>query len=157
MKYRQSWLQSSGISCKWAILQNRCTISSSDKFTIMHSNSLIHQEWLINRSTMLPICISHTTCIQTHCNDIKPLDLHLTPATQWAAITMIFHVNMTSSSLFHQSFHILRLPPAWSVTSRHFHLPPTYEDHIVTLDVSLDKNISIQLTSPSELFVSGNT
>ena len=46
---------------------------------------------------------------------------------------------MTCSSPFQQPLHILKLPPACSATPRHFHLPPHYEDDMVTLYVSLDK------------------
>ena len=61
-----------------------------------------------------------------------------TPITQESAITMICSDKVTSSSLFHQAFHILKLPPACSATSRHLHLPPHYEDHVVTMHISLD-------------------
>ena len=63
-------------SCKWAILQNRCTISSSHKPPIRH-NGPICQEWPRKRSTVFPICISYTTYIPTHCKHVKPMDLHL--------------------------------------------------------------------------------
>ena len=34
--------------------------------------------------------------------------------------------------------HILQLQPACSTTSHHFHLPPCYESHEVTINVSLN-------------------
>ena len=52
---------------------------------------------------------------------------------------MICPDKMTSSSLFQQPLHILKLPPACSATSRHFHLSPHYVDHMVTMHTSLDK------------------
>ena len=65
-------------SCKWTILQNRCTIPSSPKSTILYS-SLICQERSRNGSAVFPINISHTTCIYTLYNHIKPLDSHFNP------------------------------------------------------------------------------
>ena len=52
---------------------------------------------------------------------------------------MICSDKVTSSSMFQQPFHILKLPLAFSATSRHFHLPPHYEDHAVTMHVSLGR------------------
>ena len=34
--------------------------------------------------------------------------------------------------------HILCLPPACSTTSQHFHLPPHYENHKLTINISLN-------------------
>ena len=62
-----------------------------------------------------------------------------TPAIQGSAITMICPEMVTSSTLFQQPFHILKLPPASSAMSRHFHLPPHYKDHPVTMYISLDR------------------
>ena len=62
--------------CKWAILQNRCTILSSHKPSNMH-NGPIHQEWSGNWSTVLPVYTSYTTHIPTHCDFVKPVDLYL--------------------------------------------------------------------------------
>ena len=48
----------------------------------------------------------------------------------------------------HTPIHILQLPPACSATSQHFHLPPCYETHELTINISLNtanhnvKNIS---------------
>ena len=50
-----------------------------------------------------------------------------TPVTQGSTITMICPDKATSSMLFQQPFHILKLPSAFSVMSRHFHLPPTLQ------------------------------
>ena len=36
------------------------------------------------------------------------------------------------------TIHILQLPPACSTTSQHFHLPPCYETHELTINISLD-------------------
>ena len=65
-------------SCKWTILQNRCTIPGSRKSTIKYF-SRICQEQSRNRSAVFPINISHTICISTHYNHIKPLDSHFNP------------------------------------------------------------------------------
>ena len=34
--------------------------------------------------------------------------------------------------------HIIHLPPACSVTSQHFNLPPCYENHQTTISISLN-------------------
>ena len=60
-------------------------------------------------------------------------------ATQGSAVTMICPDKATSSKLFQQPFHILKLPPACSAMSRDFHLCQHYEDHMVTLQISLDR------------------
>ena len=52
---------------------------------------------------------------------------------------MICPDKVTSSPPFQQPLHILKLPPAFSAMSRHFHLPPHYEDHVVTMYMSLNK------------------
>ena len=62
-----------------------------------------------------------------------------TPTTQGSAVIKIFPDEATSSSPLQQPFHILRLPPACSATARYFHLPLYYEDHAMTVHVSLDK------------------
>ena len=69
---------------------------------------------------------------------------------QGLTITMIYPDRVTSSTLFQQPFHMLKLPPPCSTTSRHFHLSTHYVDHIVIMHISLDRanlnaiNISIQ-------------
>ena len=74
-----------------------------------------------------------------HTNHIKPLDSNFNPAMQGLAITMIFPDKVTCSALFQQPLCILKLPPACSPMSRHFHLPPHYEDHVVMMHISHDR------------------
>ena len=62
-----------------------------------------------------------------------------TPATQVSAITLTYPDKVACSSPFQQPLNILKLSPACCATSRHFHLPPHYEDHTSTIHVSLDK------------------
>ena len=62
-----------------------------------------------------------------------------TPVTQESAIAMIYPDNATSSSPLQQPLHILKLPMACSVRSRHFHLPPHYKDNTMTIYVSLER------------------
>ena len=61
------------------------------------------------------------------------------PTTQGSPITMICPDKATCSSLLQWPFHVLRLSPACSATSRYFHLHPQYEDHVMTIHVSLNK------------------
>ena len=47
--------------------------------------------------------------------------------------------------------HILCLPPACSATSKHFHLPPCYETHELTINISLNTaNLNVINISSSE-------
>ena len=55
-----------------------------------------------------------------------------------SAMTIISPDKATSTVLLQQLFHILRLFPACSATSRYFHLPPCYEDHTMMMNASLD-------------------
>ena len=61
-----------------------------------------------------------------------------TPTTQESAITVVSPGKATSSSP-QQPFHILKLLPACSATSRHFLLPPNYEDNMMTIYISLER------------------
>ena len=91
-----------------------------------------------------PLAFTPITITSDLCNLIS------TPAMQGSAITMICPDKVTSSTLFQQPFHILKLPPACSATSRHFHLPPHYEDHMVMMQMSLERaNLNaINISSP---------
>ena len=73
-----------------------------------------------------------------------------TSVMQGSAIIMICPDKVTSSVLFQQPFHILKLPPACSAMSKHFHLPPHYVDHVVTMHIFLDKAnlIAINISIP---------
>ena len=69
------------------------------------------------------------------------------PQTLRSAITLICPNKATSIVPLQQPFHILRLFPTCSATSRYYHLPPHYEDHTVMMNASLDTaNILMQLT-----------
>ena len=60
------------------------------------------------------------------------------PETLGSTIMIICPDKATSTVPLQQPFHILRLSPACSATSRYFHLPPLYEDHTIMMNVSLD-------------------
>ena len=53
-------------------------------------------------------------------------------------MTVIYPDEAISTVYLQQTFHILRLYPACSATSRYFHLPPCYEDPPMVMNVSLD-------------------
>ena len=45
--------------------------------------------------------------------------------------------------------HIFPLPPACSATPQHFHLPPCYENHELTIQISLNTvNLNIKISYP---------
>ena len=47
--------------------------------------------------------------------------------------------------------HILQIPPACSTTSQHFHLPPCYEIHEITINISLNTvNLNVMNISSPE-------
>ena len=52
-------------------------------------------------------------------------------------VTIICPDKATSTVYLQQPFHILRLSPACSTTSRYLHLPPHYENHSMVMNVSL--------------------
>ena len=77
--------------------------------------------------TFLPIADTSNLCI-TPSN----------PQTLGSAIMIICPDKTTSTVPLQQPFHILRLSPAGSATSRYFHLPPHYKDHTIMINISLD-------------------
>ena len=60
------------------------------------------------------------------------------PQTLELMMTVICPEKATSTVPLQQPFHILRLSPACSTTSRYFHLPSHYKDHSMVMNVSLD-------------------
>ena len=60
------------------------------------------------------------------------------PETLGSAIMIIFPDKVTSIVPLQQPLSILRLSPACSATTRYFHLPPSYKDHTIMMNVSLD-------------------
>ena len=60
------------------------------------------------------------------------------PQTLGSTIIIICPDKTTSAVPLQQPFHILRLSPACSATSRYFYLSPHYEDYTIMLNVSLD-------------------
>ena len=104
----------------------------------------------------LPLRQGYST--QPWCEDFRkpptypwnPWIFFSTPIMQGSAITMICLDKATSSSPLQQPFHILRLHPSWSATSRYFHLPPHYENHMITIHVSLNKvnSSAINISTP---------
>ena len=68
----------------------------------------------------------------------KSLDHSLKPQTLGSTVTKICPDEATSTEHPQQPFHILRLSPANSSTTRYFHLSLHYEDHSMVMNVSLD-------------------
>ena len=61
-----------------------------------------------------------------------------TPAAVPAGITLICPEEEPRTITPQTPIHILCLQPACSATSQHFHLPPSYESHEVTINISLN-------------------
>ena len=59
------------------------------------------------------------------------------PFKQQPPVTVICPTKPTMSVLISPPIHMLRLEPACSATSQHFHLPPKYEDTQVTMNLSI--------------------
>ena len=60
------------------------------------------------------------------------------------------HQESPRSVIPHPSIHVFQLQPACSATSQHFHLPPCYESHELTVNISLNTtNLNIiNISSP---------
>ena len=56
---------------------------------------------------------------------------------QQPSVTVICPTKPTMSVQISLPIHVLRLEPACSATSQHFHLPPKYEDSHVTMNLSI--------------------
>ena len=56
---------------------------------------------------------------------------------QQPPVTVIYPTKPTMSVHISPPIHILRLEPACSATSQHFHLPPKYEDTHVMMNLSI--------------------
>ena len=59
------------------------------------------------------------------------------PFKQQPPVTVICSTRPTTSIHISPPIHVLRLEPACSATSQHFHLPPKYEDTYVTMNLSI--------------------
>ena len=55
-----------------------------------------------------------------------------------SGITLIYSGEAPRSVIPHPSIHVLWLQPACTATSQHFHLPPCYESHKITVNISLN-------------------
>ena len=55
-----------------------------------------------------------------------------------SGITLIFAAEAPRSVTPQTPLHVLQLQPACGTTSQHFHLPPHYESHDVTINISLN-------------------
>ena len=110
----------------------------------------IWEEWPSNRRTIFPVNIPHATYIHTCCSYFKPLDHSLKPQDTRINNMTICPNKATSRVPLQQPYHILRLSPACSATSRYFSLPPHYNYHILMMNVSLDTaNIyAINISTP---------
>ena len=60
------------------------------------------------------------------------------PQAPGSTMTIICPDKATNTTPLQQLFHIIRLSPACSATSRYFHLPPHYEDHTILMNISQD-------------------
>ena len=59
------------------------------------------------------------------------------PFKQQPPVTVIFPTKPTMSIHISPPIHVLRLEPACSATSQHFHLPPKYKDAHVMMNLSI--------------------
>ena len=59
------------------------------------------------------------------------------PFRQQPPVTIIFPTRPATSIYISPPIHILKLEPACSTTSQHFHLPPKYEDTHVMMNLSI--------------------
>ena len=72
------------------------------------------------------------------------------PFKQQPPVTIICPIRPATSIHISPPIHVLRLEPACSATSQHFHLPPKYEDTHVTMNLSIyNANLDIINISPA--------
>ena len=74
------------------------------------------------------------------------------PFKQQPPVTIICPTKPTATTHITPPIHVLRLEPACSATSQHFHLPPKYEDIHVTMNLSLYKANLDTINISSSLF-----
>ena len=55
-----------------------------------------------------------------------------------SGITCIYPLEAPRSIIPQTPIHALWLQPAWTATSQHFYLPPHYESHEITVNISLN-------------------
>ena len=107
----------------------------------------------IDLQCSLQIRNTHSTTIPT------PITSNLWILTSTAesdseGITIICPDKAPKSIKVQKRIHILCLPPACSVTSQHFHLPPHYENHQMMINISLNTaNLNVMNISSPEFWV----
>ena len=67
-------------------------------------------------------------------------------------ITLICCNQAPKSSKVQKPIHVLHLPPAFSATCQHFHLPPHYENHQMTINIPLNTANLNTMNIPSPEF-----
>ena len=80
----------------------------------------------------------------------------LTSATELdpAGVTLICLDQAPKLITIQLPLHVLCLPPACNATSQHFQLPPHYENHQMTINISLNKaNLNVVNISSPEFWV----
>ena len=71
------------------------------------------------------------------------------PFKQQPPVTVICPTKPTMSIHISPPIHVLRVEPACSTTSQHFHLPPKYEDTHVTMNLSIyNANLTSSTSHP---------
>ena len=104
-------------------IQNRCSLQIKKVSSTNISTSIAPKVWIITSSTMaVP-----------------------------SGITLICPGEEPRTVMPQTPIHILRLQPTCSATSQHFHLPPKYESHKVTINIPLNTaNLNVVNISPPE-------
>ena len=73
------------------------------------------------------------------------------PTAVPSGITLICPGEAPRSVIPQKPIHILQLQPACSTTSQHFHLPPCYKSHEITVNISLNTaNLNVIITLAPE-------
>ena len=150
VKQRQlpSWINSLS-ACKWTVLQNKCTISAPHEPTIMYNS--LHAKNSQTIEEQCSVSISHAP--HTFIPFVVTSNLWIiasNPDTLGSMTMIICPDKATSTVPIQQPFHILRLSPTCSVTSRYFYLPLHYADHTIMMNGFLDTvNINaINISTP---------
>ena len=121
---------------KRTVLPSFDTSTTTDKSALMRSSS-IHQELKGDR---LPVRVNNqstTRNLPTYPTRTKCVGNHFITFQQQLPVTVICPTKPATSIHISPPIHVLKLEPACSVTSQHFHLPPKYEDTHVTMNFSI--------------------
>ena len=121
---------------EWTVLQIWGTIPTTHQPTIIITVIYAKNKARIDLQCSLQI---RNTCSTTIPTPITSNLWILTSTTELDSegVTLICTIQVPKSIKVQKPIHVLCLPPAWSATSKHFHLPSCYDHHQIMINISL--------------------